>query len=69
MPKWLSELFKQFPLKKLTRHDTTNLLFDLIALVYTLEFTRHTNNEWIAAGTWLTVLVLCLVCIFWASKQ
>jgi hypothetical protein len=68
MPKWLSELIKQLPFKKLTHHDVTNLSFDFVALGYTAFFTRHITNELLAVGTWLTVVIMSLVCFFWASK-
>jgi hypothetical protein len=69
MPKWPSELLKHLPFKKLSRHDMTNLVFDFVAAFYTLSFTRRITNELLAASTWLMVMVLCLVCFFWSSKQ
>lgn len=69
MPEWLTDLFKQLPFKKLSRHDVTNLVFDLVALTYTFEFAKRTQNELLATGTWLIVIILTLVCVLWASKQ
>jgi len=68
MPKWFTELLRQMPFKKLNHHDVTNLLFDFIALGYTAFFTRHVTNELLSVSTWLLVIIMSLVCFFWASK-
>jgi hypothetical protein len=65
---WKKQLVEQLPWKKLTRHDITNLCFDVIALGYTAFVVRHVGSDLILSITLVAVIVLCLVCFGWASK-
>ncbi len=65
---WVGEFVKKLPFHKLTHHDVTNLTFDLIAIGYTLFFTKHLQNESLEVGTWLSVISFSLLCVLWTSK-
>ncbi|MBS1802448.1 MAG: hypothetical protein JST28_03740 [Acidobacteria bacterium] len=66
---WAS-LFKQIPFSKLRRYEVTNLLFEAMALYFTLQYTKNPHDQpIIALSMWAGVLVLGAVCVFWACKQ
>jgi hypothetical protein len=71
MPKdsFWAALFGVLPLNKLRRYETTNLIFEAIALYFTLRFTTHQSNPIGVFVLWVAVVLMGLVCVFWASKQ
>jgi hypothetical protein len=63
---WLKHILKLFP--KLTKYQTTNILFELMALFYTLKFTAQGRSELLATLTWLFVVLLGFRCVTWACR-
>ena len=69
-PEIIKQIIKAFPFAKLTRHDATNLLFDLMALFFTYRYALKIGaaTPW-SFGLFLVVILLSLACVMWASKQ
>lgn len=64
---WLKDIgniLKHFPLKKLTRNQTANIIGELFALVFGIAF------FWIYKAIWAGVLVAVLIIgfYFWCTK-
>jgi hypothetical protein len=67
--KLISEIARLFPWRKLRRYEATNLLFEIVALFFTLKFVAHAQNESLASLLLLAVVLLGFLCVTWACKQ
>jgi len=60
---------KALPLGKLSKYQVVNLLWEIPALYFTLQFTVHHNVALFDYLAWIAIIVLTFVCVLWASNQ
>jgi hypothetical protein len=64
-----AELFKNIPFRKLRRYEVANLLFEAVAVYFTLHYRSPQDNPAVALCMWIVVILLGFICILWACKQ